>query len=110
MRLIAKDAKANMAQVEQQRKRRDEKTTKPRRFPINPKINNIIHIQSITTMSISMLKTIFAKQQKRMLNDSRKKENTTRIDGKRKRTSFIDAKKKKKKNNIQLMPILPSQN
>ena len=63
--MIVNDVNANVAYVEQQRKRREENTTKPRRFPIKPSINNIIHIQSITTMMDTMIRIYLLSNRKR---------------------------------------------
>lgn len=53
-RLMVNEVKAKVAYVEQQRNRREEKTTRPSRFPINPRTNKVIHIQLIIAMVDNM--------------------------------------------------------
>ena len=51
MKFIENEVNASMAYVEQQRKRREEKTTRPSRLPIKPSVNRITHSQSVVTIA-----------------------------------------------------------
>lgn len=58
MKLIVNDVKAKVAYVEQQRKRRDENTMKPRRFPMKPRTKRTTQIQLNKSMMENIFKSI----------------------------------------------------
>ena len=62
MKLMINDVNANVAYVEQQRKRRDEKTIKPRRFPTKPRTKSTMQIQLNRSMMENIFKSIETRQ------------------------------------------------